>query len=142
MLVPDYRERTATPRILDANPGEGRVQIVAAIHEPRAGLHLLAECHGRDLVARPDCRGKSEGALRVHRDAEPVLLNQLDAAAREAIIDTLVNKDALQPTAGLTGIEVGTVHDVFNSMGQIGIVTHVDRVAAAELETHSDEALG
>ena len=98
------------------------------------------------MRAYPVCRcgahHRTEGGLRVQRVAEPVLLNQLDAAAREWIIDTLVNVDALQPTAGLTGIEVSTVHDVFNSMWQIGIVTYVDRVAAAEFETHSDEALG
>src|SRR6267378_1492939 len=229
MLVSEHRERTATPRILDANPGEGRVQIVTAIHEPRAGLHLLAERHGRGRVARPDRRGESEGAgvhlrhgfgvgahfhhagdrsknllahdrgagrgieeqlrshvwrtrlaagevvlldhrpratvdgrahlrtdpvcrsgayhraersLRVEGVAEPVLLNQLDAAAREAIIDALVNVEALQPTAGLTGVEVSTVHDVFYGVWQIGIVTHIDRVAAAEFEPHADEALG
>ena len=53
-----------------------------------------------------------------------------------------MNVDALQPTAGLTGVEVSTVHDVFNGMWQIGIVAHVDRVAAAEFEPHADEALG
>src|SRR6266446_3154441 len=229
MLVPDYRERTATPRVLDAHPGEGRVQIVAAVHEPRAGLHLLAERHGRDLIARPDRRGKTEGAvvhlrhrfgvgthfhdagdrsknllahdrragrgieeqlrcqirctglaarevalldrrpraaldgrahlraypvcrsgahhraergLSVQRVAEPVLLNQLDAAAREAIIDALVNVDTLQPTAGLTGVEVGAVRDVLDGVWQIGIVTHIDGVATAELQPHADETLG
>jgi len=44
-------------------------------------------------------RTTGRACLRVQRVAEPVLLNQLDAAAREAIMDALVNVDALQPTA-------------------------------------------
>src|SRR5213082_1792516 len=215
--------------MLDADPGEGRVQIVAAIHEPGAGVHLLAEPDGSVLIARPDSRGQSEGAvvhlrhgfivrahlhdpgdrskdllahdrragrgieeqlrrqirrtglaaweaalldrrprasldgrahlrtyrvrrggahhraergLWVQRVAEPVPLNQLDAAAREALMNALVNVDTLQAAAGLTGVEVRPVHDVLHGVWQIGIVTHIHRIAAAEFEPHPDETLG
>ena len=59
----------------------------------------------------------------------------------KGLMHALVHIDALQPAAGLTGIKVGPVDDVLDRMWQIGIVAHVDRIAAAELETHTDEAL-
>src|SRR2546430_473381 len=54
-------------------------------------------------VRRGGAHHRAERGLSVQRVAEPVLLNQLDAAAREALMDALVNVDALQPAAGLTG---------------------------------------
>ena len=49
--------------------------------------------------------------------------------------------DALQAAARLTAVEVRAVDDVFDSVREIGIVTHVHRIAAAQFETRADEAL-
>ncbi|MNS82779.1 hypothetical protein D3C72_1165330 [compost metagenome] len=43
LLVSDGRQRYAAARILDARPGERRIQIVAAIHEKCAGPDLPAD---------------------------------------------------------------------------------------------------
>jgi len=65
----------------------------SSYRRPRAPLSMA----GAHLRAYPVCRGRCAPTgpsvgLRVQRVAEPVLLNQLDAAAREAIMDALVKR--------------------------------------------------
>ncbi len=36
LLVADMAERAAAARVLDPGPGQGRVQVVGAVHEPGA----------------------------------------------------------------------------------------------------------
>src|SRR5882672_7333260 len=76
--------------------------------------------------------------FRIERVTQPVLLDQFGAARGKSLVDALVYVDALQPAAGLAGIEKGAVDDVLDGMGQVGIVTHIDRIAAAKLQADTD----
>src|SRR3546814_6746774 len=59
-LVADARQGAAAARLLDADPGKGRVEIVAAVHEPGAGIDAIADGDCRLLVHGPDRRGQAE----------------------------------------------------------------------------------
>ena len=50
--------------------------------------------------------------------------------------------DPLDAAAGLAGIEHGAVHKILDGVGQVGIGAHIGGIAAAELETQADEAIG
>src|SRR3546814_17856792 len=63
VLVADAGERAAAPRLLDADPGQRRVEIVAAIHEPGAGIDALADADGGLLVHGPDRRSEAERVI-------------------------------------------------------------------------------
>ena len=52
MFIADRRQRAATARILDAGPGQGRVQVVAAVHEPGPGVDLAADAERAAFVLR------------------------------------------------------------------------------------------
>ena len=61
VLVADTRQRAAAAGILDADPGERRVEIVAAVHEPGAGVDALADrkCRVRVFASRSRRSGRS-----------------------------------------------------------------------------------
>ena len=44
------------------------IEVVAAVHEPRAGLDAIADAHARLRVARPDRRGQPVAAVVHERD--------------------------------------------------------------------------
>ena len=54
----------------------------------------------------------------------------------------MVHVHALQSAAGLPGVEIRAVDDVLDGVLEIGVVPHVHRIAAAELEPHADETRG
>src|SRR5438067_7045546 len=62
-LEPEARERAAAPGVLDAGPGERRIEIVAAVHEPRARLHAIADAHRRLGIRGPDGSGEAIAAV-------------------------------------------------------------------------------
>ena len=67
VLVAERRQRAAAPGILDADPGQRRVEVVAAVHEPGAGLHA-----GRRSPApppRPRSRSRRSGRSRCRSSA-------------------------------------------------------------------------
>ena len=66
VLVTNRGEGAAAPGVLDADPRQRRVEIVAAVHEPRAGLHLVADRERGVLVRGPDRRGQAKRAV-VHQ---------------------------------------------------------------------------
>ena len=76
------------------------------------------------------------------RIAEHVLARELDEAVDERVVDALVHVDALHPAARLAGVEVRAVDEVLDGVREIGVVAHVRRIAAAELEPDADEARG
>ena len=82
VLVPDARQRAPAPRILDADPGQRRVQVVAAVHEPRAGLHLVTNRQGRFLVRGPDRGGEPEGGVIHETDRFRVRFHLHDSSHR------------------------------------------------------------
>ena len=50
--------------------------------------------------------------------------------------------DALDAAAGLARVEERAVDQVLDGMGQVGVVAHIGRILAAELEPRADEAIG
>src|ERR1700691_2961233 len=48
----DARQGAAAPRVFDAGPGEGGVEIVAAVEEHRAGFEGVAERFGARGIRR------------------------------------------------------------------------------------------
>src|SRR4051812_21436033 len=64
----ELRERAAAAGILDSRPRERRIQVIAAIHEPGAGFHALADAQRRLHVGGPDRS----------REAEAAVIHQLD----------------------------------------------------------------
>src|SRR5689334_10053367 len=58
-FVTDAGERRAAAGILHADPGQGWVQIIAAIHVDRAGVERVADLLRRLLVHGPECRGQA-----------------------------------------------------------------------------------
>ena len=66
MLIADAAQGAAAAGILDADPGQRRVEIVAAVHEPGAGLDLVADADRRLLVIGPDGGGQAIGIV-VHQ---------------------------------------------------------------------------
>src|ERR687892_204459 len=59
VLVLEAGERAAAAGVLDSGPSERRVEVVAAVHEPGAGLDPIADPDRRVLVRRPDRRGQA-----------------------------------------------------------------------------------
>ncbi len=53
LLVADARQRAAPARVLDAGPGERRVEVVGTVHEPGAGGYALANVDRSDFIAGP-----------------------------------------------------------------------------------------
>src|SRR5258708_29728456 len=66
LLVADPAQAAAAAGILHPGPGQRRIEIVAAVHEPGAGGRLVADADRRVLVHRPDRRGEAEGVV-VHQ---------------------------------------------------------------------------
>src|SRR5436190_14413852 len=60
-FIADDGQCGAAARILDAGPGQGRVEIVAAVHEDSAGLDLLADLLRRIGILGPYCGGEPIG---------------------------------------------------------------------------------
>src|SRR5690349_13709613 len=58
-FIADEGQGGAAARILDAGPGQGRIEIVAAVHEYRAGLDLVADLLCRLGIIGPDRGGES-----------------------------------------------------------------------------------
>src|SRR4051812_22853004 len=81
------RERHSLTGVLHARPGEQRIEVVAAVHEERAGLDLRADAEGPLLVAGPDSRGQAVGAVVHQPDGLVVVGHLLDADDRaEALL--------------------------------------------------------
>ena len=76
------------------------------------------------------------------RIAERVFARELDEPVGEFLVHAVVHVDALQSAARLAGIEKRAVDDVFDGVIEIGVVPHVHRIAAAELEPDADETRG
>src|SRR5271170_1192650 len=229
MFKTDHRQSAAASGILNADPGKCRIQIVAPVHEPGAGLYLPADLQCRRFIAGPDrrCETKSavihqsycftvgmhlhdtgdgakdlfahdrrlrrrieqqlrrevrstrhtprKGALvngrpstgfdsraqlltdplsrrganyrtqrnrRIQRVTQSVLLDQLNAPGGEAVVDALMDVNALQATAGLAGIEIRTINNIFYRVSHVGIVPHINRIASAKLKPYSNKAFG
>src|SRR5882762_5647243 len=53
-LEAQARQRAAAPRILDSRPRQRGIQVVAAVHEPGAGLDPIADAEGSVGVLRPN----------------------------------------------------------------------------------------
>jgi len=68
LLVAEPRQRAAAARVLDADPRQARVEIVAAVLEEGAGLDPVADRQRRRVVARPHRRRQAVGAVVHQRD--------------------------------------------------------------------------
>src|SRR5262252_7925212 len=66
VLVADAAQRAAAAGILDADPGQRRVEIVAAVHEPGAGLDPISDADRGLFVIGPDGGGQAIGVV-VHQ---------------------------------------------------------------------------
>jgi hypothetical protein len=76
-------EGGTTAGVLDAGPGEGGVEVVAAVHEEGAGLDAGAEGDGRRLgVGGPDGGGEAVGAVVHVADGFGVAVDGQDADDR------------------------------------------------------------
>src|SRR5689334_17839850 len=78
----ESRQRAAAPGILDTGPGERRIEVVAAIHEPSARLDALADAQGRLRVRRPDRRREAVAAVIHALDCLLVALDRHDPGHR------------------------------------------------------------
>jgi hypothetical protein len=101
----------------------------------RLGDLAAHEFGGRGAHHRPEI-GRLVGGI-----AEFVGLGEIDEAIDEFGVEGLVHVDALDPAAGLARIEEGTIDQILDRMGEIGIRAHVSRVLPAEFEPGADEAL-
>src|SRR6185437_17105826 len=79
VFVADPRERAAAARVFDAHPGERRIEVVAAVEEPGAGVDLIAKSDGRSLVPRPDRRGEPIAAVVHEPHGMSVVVYRQDA---------------------------------------------------------------
>src|SRR5688572_1689802 len=229
VLVTNRRERATPSRVLDADPGQRRIEIIAPIHEPGSNLDPVADRERGLLIAGPDRRRQSElaivderdrglvggdlhdarhraedllahhrhgvidleqqlrrqilppaaslaevraverrscaganrkidllqygvGGSRTHhrterrfrrkRIAQHVPAGEPDPALDEVVVEALVHVHTLYAAATLSRVEVRAIDQVFNRVRDIGVVAHIRRIAAAELEPGADETLG
>src|SRR5262245_3527935 len=82
LLITDARQRTAAPGVLHAGPCKGWIQVIAAVHEPRSGVHLVTKPERGVRVGRPDGRRQSERAVVHERDRFGIVLHLHDADDR------------------------------------------------------------
>src|SRR5258707_8120829 len=73
------REGAAAAGILDPGPGEGGVEVVAAIHEPGTGRDTVADRDGGVLVGRPYRGGETVFAV-IHQAYRLVVRGDLHDA--------------------------------------------------------------
>ena len=82
VLVAQARQGGAAPGVLDPGPGQGRVEVVAAVHEHGAGFQLLAEPLGGVQITGPDRRAEAIGAVVHQGDGLGVAGHRHDADHR------------------------------------------------------------
>src|SRR5919109_3869492 len=81
-LVADPAQGRAATRILDADPGEGRVEVVTSIHVDRAGFEPVADLFRLVGVRRPQRAGEAVFAVVHEADRLVVRLHLHDADDR------------------------------------------------------------
>ena len=95
-----------------------------------AGSRRPPPCAPRDRAwcpVRADCRARTAGRAAIQ-------------PSTNVVVDALVHVDALDAAARLAGVEVRAVDEVLDRVRDVGVVPHVRRIAAAELEPRADEA--
>src|SRR5689334_9128186 len=81
-LEPEARERAAASGILDAGPGERRIEVIAAVHEPGARFDAIADGKRGVAIGRPYGRRKAVAAVVHQLDCLLVALDRQDACHR------------------------------------------------------------
>jgi hypothetical protein len=106
----------------------------------RAGADGLRRLPAHELGG---CRlhQRTERRLGLPRIPEPIGAHGLDQAFDEGRVHGGVHVDALDPAAGLPGVEEGAVRELLGGEGDVGVRPHVGRILAPELQPHADEAL-
>src|SRR5476651_2297302 len=73
MFETNTGKRYATPAMLDPGPGQPRVEIIAAVHEPCSGFDAVAQAQCRLDIAREHRSGEAIGTI-VHQADRLVII--------------------------------------------------------------------
>lgn len=78
-LESELAEGQAATRVLDTDPGQRRVKVVAAVHEPGAGVDAVADGESSGLVVGPNASREPKGGVVHELDSLLVVLDLHDA---------------------------------------------------------------
>ena len=102
-IVPIPRQRDAPPRLLVSRPGQRRIEVVAPVHEDRAGLDLVDEVQVRLLGAGPDRRGEAVPRIVDQGEGFGVVFDLPWGGVGRAVLENIVEHFGMSPVRSLLG---------------------------------------